>query len=594
MSDLKRLKEVFMNIIKKMIKKAYNNRFVNIYTLLIIVFSIIVGIKFLERGYISGDDTMFHLANIIAKKNSIFNVIDKVLPEIANDFGYGIGLFYPRLPHVIGGIIYFIISKFGFGVFSAIKIIKILLIFFAAFNMYLLSSKLFNSNRVGVISSVLYITTGYFFVDIYQRDALNESFLFVFIPLVILGLYYLFVEQKYMKFHTCFIIGYVGMIYSHLVMSVWFTILLFPFLIINIKNILKKDTLKSLIIASIIILILTSTFTIPMIEHMIRGDYVIFNTKYGKKLWIFKFEEVFRPYLYKSSSNSYLYYNLPPLIIIFSAITIVRLLINNITKERKKFVIGFLIIGIIGVMMCSYGKFWHYIPQFLKAIQFGWRGALFVVFAFVLLASESIDKFLNCFKKKYVFIGSIVLLSLCLVTVNKHFKFVNTYETFETIDINNGMGWQREYLPQNTKDNIVYFNNRDNNILITDGEANVEILKDESPEMSFEMTEITNPVKIELPRLYYLGYKITNSAGKTIKYKENANGFIELEINRNDIYNVQYTGTILYKICAILKIITIIVLVTFIIKKLELFKKIKFRAKKIKFSKKNNYKKKKI
>ena len=57
-------------------------------------------------NYISGDDSLFHVANISAMLDAIdlsqgrlFPSV--ILPTIANNLGYGVGIFYPRLPHLV-------------------------------------------------------------------------------------------------------------------------------------------------------------------------------------------------------------------------------------------------------------------------------------------------------------------------------------------------------------------------------------------------------------------------------------------------------------------------------------------------------------
>lgn len=549
--------------VKNYIKKLYDNKYFNIYFIVVLLFSLFVFSKFITRGYILGDDTKFHLANISVLKNGIFS---KIVPCIGRNLGYGIGLFYPALPHALGGTILFVISKVGFETVAAIKIVKLILILFSAISMYVFSSKLFKSKRTGMISSILYISSSYFIVDIFQRDALNESFMFAFIPLVFLGLYYLLIEKKDLNFYLCFITGYICLIYSHLVMSIWFTLLLIPFLLIYVKDILNKDTIKKLIIASIIILVFTSTFTIPMIEHMLKGNYAIFNTGHPKELWTINFKEFFNPVLYSSLNTSVLYFNLSMIVVVLSIVTIIRFFAKDVNKDRRKMLLGFIIMGIIGMMMCSWGKFWTIIPQSLKAIQFGWRGAVFVVFAFVLVASDSLEKFFNCFKKKYIYVGSLILLLICLNSVYKQFKYVKIYDSVNKIDTVIGMGWQSEYLPQNTMDNRNYFNKRKQNIVILKGNAEVKKISNNTPKLKFEVRNIKGSVTLELPRLYYLGYKITDESGNSIKYYEDKNGFIKIKINQNGIYNVKYTGTNFYKIALVSKLILIISIIIYIIR----------------------------
>ena len=187
-----------LDIFKRKFLDILNNlktsKYINIYTITIFLFSLFMFLP-MFFNYFLGDDTTFHAANISARGLNLSNVFLKILPEVGNNLGYGIGIFYPMLPHLLGGLILNFISIFGLGEYATLKILKFIVIFGSGIFMYLFSSKLFKSKNHGLIASLFYISSSYFFTDIYSRDALNESFVFIFIPLIFLGIYYLFQEK---------------------------------------------------------------------------------------------------------------------------------------------------------------------------------------------------------------------------------------------------------------------------------------------------------------------------------------------------------------------------------------------------------------
>lgn len=125
------------------VKKLYSNRLFNIY-FIILCFSMLFLIKPFVFHYILGDDTKFHLANIISRSHNVFGVI---LPLIGNNLGYGIGIFYPPLPHVLGSVFLLLVSKFGFSSVASIKVLKALVIILSGFLMYRLGSNLYKDKR---------------------------------------------------------------------------------------------------------------------------------------------------------------------------------------------------------------------------------------------------------------------------------------------------------------------------------------------------------------------------------------------------------------------------------------------------------------
>ena len=209
------------------------------------------------------------------------------------------------------------------GVVTTETILHFLIFFTSGITMYWLGKEVFKDDKKGLFAALFYITYNYFFVDVIVRDALNESFMFVFMPLVFLGLYYLFNNHDVKRFYLFFVIGYIGLMYSHLVMSVWFTIFLLLFLLFYVKEIFKKKNFWHLCLAALMILIFTSTFTVPMMEHKLSGiDYVSFIERKWTydSVWTMPWHGFFLNYSYATGSGvdaGVIYSNLNFIVIIF-------------------------------------------------------------------------------------------------------------------------------------------------------------------------------------------------------------------------------------------------------------------------------------
>ena len=105
--------------------------------------------------------------------------------------------------------------------------------------------------------------------------------------------------------------------------------------------------------------------------------------------------------------------------------------------------------------------------------------------------------------------------------------------------------------------------NRNKKIISKKGETKIKIIKNSIPYLNAEIILNTEKAIIELPRLYYLGYEVTlketNGKKNKINYYENEYGFIELEINKSGILEVDYKGTIANQIANYICITTIII-----------------------------------
>lgn len=537
---------------------------------IIFVFSCLFLLPSLDGVFHVGDDMSFHLANIEAfSKDFPLSIFSKILPDLANDFGFGVGIFYPPLPHIVGAFIYKIVGIFGMGIVTAETILHFLIFFSSGVTMYLLGKEIFKDNKKGLIAALFYITYNYFFVDVIIRDALNESFIFIFMPLVFLGLYNLFYNQNIKKFYICFVIGYIGLMYSHLVMSVYFTLFLLVFLLFYIKDIFNKRNFGHLCLAAVMILVFTSTFTVPMIEHKLSGiEYVSFMERKWTldSVWNMPFEGYFSYYAYGTGFDyckGVIFTNLNFIVIIFFVLALIRIFTKKVDKNLRKFLLGVICFGILGIILNSFKGFWLHVPSLLLSIQIVWRLSSFVGFGFALVAAEGLSCYLDLFKKKYILVAMFVLfafLASFVITNNDNTTFVSEISNYNmSVD-----GAVREHFPSKIYERMDDFWDKDYKISILDGKGEVKILEDDTPYMKFEVKNIKDSIYIELPRIYYLGYEITDENGDLIKYECNDPGYIGLKISKNGVYEVKYVGTTAYKVAFCLKIFMILLIVCYL------------------------------
>ena len=116
-----------------------------------------------------------------------------------------------------------------------------------------------------------------------------------------------------------------------------------------------------------------------------------------------------------------------------------------------------------------------------------------------------------------------------------------------------------EYLPVKTAENIDYFNNRNHDIIIKENEGSINIIKDDVPYLEFNV-ETDKNITIELPRTYYIGYKLIDSNNNEIDIYEGEYGFIEANLS-SGTYILNYTGTSYYNIARIVSLISLILVI---------------------------------
>lgn len=522
------------------------NNIVCIVSILIVAF--VAMLPMFMTSYKSSHDTKFHLANIVSITENIKNtgLPGKIVGNIANDFGYGTNLFYPPLAHNSIAYLNAVINN----PIISIEIFYYIILALSGITMFFLAKKVSKSWEIGLVSATIYMLFPYHISNIYIRDAQNEALLFVFLPMIISGLYDLY-KNKNKSFYILFTIGYIGGMLSHLTLMVYFTVLILVLMIINFKETIKR--IKPLIISSLFILMITSPFLIPLLEQNILGNYRVFQNgvmvqgTWGHALSIFDYLNSMTTL--KSGNIKY-----------FIDIITLLLLIITLVKYKKlnnKFYNSILIFGIISLILSTKLFPWDILPKSIRIMQFPWRFETFVALSISLIAPLC----MMLMKDKRVLAFSLTVLILLLIqsTLN---PATNEEIRLDNVEYFYGLGSQEEYLPVNLYENKDYYETRSHDILLVNGNGVITDVYNESSKLEFKFE---GDGVVELPRIYYIGYTLKDGNNK-IKLYENDKGFIEAKLN-SGTYSLEYEGTNLYKASIYISIISIIGLGVFVWKR---------------------------
>lgn len=533
------------------------------YYLFIFLFTFTYFYFYMGDVYYVGDDTIFHTSNILvmADKISLFYPVSlKIVPTLVNNLGYGVNIFYPSFPHIVGSYIYKFLSLFGFGIAFAMKVIHFMVIFLSGAFMYHYVYKVFGNRKQALLSSIMYQSMPYLFTDVFMRGAFNESFLFMYLPLIFLSFHYLFTEDNVYKFYLFFIIGYSLFIYSHLVLSVYLTILLIPFLLVFYRKFFTKKVMTRLVIASGLVLLVTSNFWVPLVSHHLLENYYILTLKYYDSLDV-KVTSIlyyFFPLKFlKLRPGYYLLFFISPLCLFFMFCNYFLKYKKMIKKEHFKVLLGLFLFMIISIVLASSSLVWKFVPNLLKNIQFAWRLSLFVAFGAAVIGGYGIRLFHGKIEKVFLVISIIFFgFSNYYLTSKLFYQDIDGIEFLK--DSCCSLQWSYEYLPNVAKYNSLYLYNKRVDLNIPD--HLYKIIVNDVPNMKFEIFDIEDEVTIEFPRIYYLGYVLTNEFGEKIDLYQNSFGLLSCDIKSDGIYELKYKGTILDRGARVFSIITILVL----------------------------------
>ena len=110
-------------------------------------------------------------------------------------------------------------------------------------------------------------------------------------------------------------------------------------------------------------------------------------------------------------------------------------------------------------------------------------------------------------------------------------------------------------------------------VYVLDGKADISNLNKENTNLTFEIQNVTENTKLELPYIFYLGYNAkltTNDGTKTsLEIQESNNGFCQITVSNIDkgTITISYKGTTLMCLSYILSILGLVGILYFSLKK---------------------------
>jgi len=306
-----------------------------------------------------------------------------VMSEFCNGFGYSWNLFYSPLTAYLPVLF----KLLGSSYIGSIKWFLFFMIFLSGITMYAFTKKVTKSGGIATLAAIFYITMPYHLNDVYNRVAIAEVASFVFLPMVFHGLYNLLHKEK---IHIL-VIGAIGMVLSHTILTLYTTIMALIYLLASIKQ-LDTTILKKLGYSTLLILLLTSFYWEPMLESRLSTEYEVFkpgrmsslveiqnqtNSLVDKIEWIDWIDD---------AHNKMGSYSINFICIIG---VLVALLLGKKIKELpyRTLYLVCLGLGIISLVMTLSIFPFQKLPEILKLLQFRFRMLEFVALFFSFIAA---------------------------------------------------------------------------------------------------------------------------------------------------------------------------------------------------------------
>jgi len=382
----------------KILKILRNKNFIPLLVLLVFAFLAARHLVF-EKGYFMMHDDLQMMRQLEMDKCFRDGQIPcRWAPDMGFGFGFPLFNYYPPLPYLIGEAVHLI----GFSFLETVKVAFALSLILSGITMYFLSKEFFG--RIGgVLSGVFYLWAPYRSVDIFVRGAMNESWAFVFFPLLFLFSYRLIKEGETKNVKNVIYLGlsFTALLMSHNIMVMIFTpfFAIWVFMHLWLSGAWRK--LPRLIISGILAFGLSAFFVIPAVleQNLVRvetlvqdyyeytGHFVSLNQLFISRLWDYGGSYFGSDADRMSFSVGHLHWFLS--IFIGFLLLLLFLLQKGSVLERLKskpyipVTFFLLLVGWFSAFM-THSKsifLWNLVPP-LKFTQFPWRFLSIVVFAF--------------------------------------------------------------------------------------------------------------------------------------------------------------------------------------------------------------------
>lgn len=542
-------------------KKLINKE--NILVIIVIIGVLIISIVPILLNEVEKDgDIEYHITRIQSLADSmeagIFPV--KVHANMGNAFGYGSGLFYSNLFLYIPAFLILI----GVNIILAYRIFLILITIAVFATVYLATKHIVKNKYAALFSATLVISSHYFFMNIIQRAAIGEALAYIFLPLIIVGMYDVFYNN--FKKPIYLIVGFVGIIYSHIISIVIALVYCIVFSLIHIKQLLNKEIIIKLLKCILIVFILTCAFALPFFEQYFVQEYNFSKPWANPKDHCVTVENWF--------SNTTFCLGVP--LVCTLIISLILLIIKR--KEINKEIKIFAVIAIVLSLLPLWKWFWGVTSDFTNIIQFPWR--LFgIATIFISIVASYILLKLKFLKDKRIIVIIGILIFLIQNILN--FQFFNFYRAYvgnppitEVIDFDTSSAtWQdclgfREYLPLDM--NSWYLPTQ---IALLEDEEEI-IGNKEALKFVFNVSDINEETYCDIPFIYYKGYNayITYEDG-TIEeldvVRAEGKGKVRVllpQVEKAEVL-VQYEGTVIQKISYVITIVGFVAVIIYFVRK---------------------------
>ena len=220
-----------------------------------------------------GIDMQFHMLRIGELSREIarggaFPVY--MFRDVYNHYGYPIPVFYGEL--IV--LPFALLNLAGLSVEAVYYIMVVSILLLAFLSSYLCIRSVYKDISVSVLGAFGYCMQPFFLCELFERASIGSAFVFVFIPMIILGIYHIDRNTYKCRAVICLAVGMSGVITSHVISAVLICLALIVVLIVRFRSFVSRtQALLSVLISVGLCIVLSAWFIFPMLEQFVSYSF---------------------------------------------------------------------------------------------------------------------------------------------------------------------------------------------------------------------------------------------------------------------------------------------------------------------------------
>lgn len=222
----------------------------------------------------------------------------KIHSTMLHGYGYGSSIFYPEL------FLYFpaLLGCLGVSLVNCYKVLLLCMNGATAFIAYRSFSGMTRSRKMGLLAALFYTLSVYRLIDLYTRAAVGEAMAMIFFPLVMWGMYELFLGNPRKWYLAA--LGFTGIFQSH-VLSVELTLCFGTiFGLCCLGRLRDRRRIKALFCAAGGTLLLNLGLLLPLLHHA-AYPYRVFSVDSTLSWWTVTLPKLFDFILANPTERTY-------------------------------------------------------------------------------------------------------------------------------------------------------------------------------------------------------------------------------------------------------------------------------------------------